>query len=53
MPLTGIGLVDELIAQYGLEVVHAYMAHIQVNAANAVRDMLRGVAQRLLEENKV
>lgn len=53
MPLPGIVLVDELIEQYGLEVVHAYMAYIQENAANAVRDMLRGVAQRLVKDNKV
>uniref|UniRef100_U3DXX1 5-oxoprolinase n=1 Tax=Callithrix jacchus TaxID=9483 RepID=U3DXX1_CALJA len=37
----GIQLVGELIGQYGLDVVQAYMGHIQVNAELAVRDMLR------------
>ncbi|XP_027713466.1 5-oxoprolinase isoform X2 [Vombatus ursinus] len=37
----GIQLVGELIGQYGLDVVQAYMAHIQANAELAVRDMLR------------
>lgn len=41
----GIDLVTELIAQYGLEVVQAYMGHIQRNAEVAVRDMLREVAK--------
>lgn len=36
----GIGLVKELIAEHGLERVHAYMKHIQDAAENAVRDML-------------
>ncbi|XP_074842525.1 5-oxoprolinase isoform X2 [Carettochelys insculpta] len=40
----GIQLVSELIGQYGLEVVQAYMAHIQANAEVAVRDMLRSFA---------
>ena len=43
----GITLVNELIDQYGLPVVHAYMAYIQENAANAVRDMLRDVAKAI------
>lgn len=42
----GIALVRELIAEYGLEVVHAFMAHIQSNAEEAVRDMLREFAAR-------
>lgn len=41
----GIALVGELIDHYGLEVVQAYMNHIQKNAEIAVRDMLRQVAQ--------
>lgn len=36
----GITLVSELIAEYGLRVVHAYMHHIQANAEVAVREML-------------
>jgi hypothetical protein len=49
--LAGIGLVNELIGQYRLDVVHAYMAYIQENAANAVRDMLRQVAKGLPAAN--
>ena len=37
----GIQLVNELIDQYSLPVVQAYMAHIQANAEVAVRDMLK------------
>lgn len=40
----GIALVSELIAQYSLPVVQAYMGYIQSNAELAVRDMLRQVA---------
>lgn len=40
----GIALVGELIDHYGLEVVQAYMDHIQKNAEVAVNDMLRQVA---------
>lgn len=42
----GIDLVCELIDQYGLVVVQAYMGHIQSNAEIAVRDMLREVARQ-------
>ena len=42
----GIALVRELIAEYGLDVVHAYMHYIQETAEIAVRDMLRAVARR-------
>ncbi|XP_063155873.1 5-oxoprolinase isoform X1 [Candoia aspera] len=42
----GIHLVSELIGQYGLEVVQAYMGHIQANAEVAVRTMLRNFAAR-------
>ncbi|XP_072388025.1 5-oxoprolinase isoform X1 [Diabrotica undecimpunctata] len=41
----GIDLVCELIDQYGLDVVQAYMGHIQNNAEVAVRDMLKHVAK--------
>ncbi|XP_060532261.1 5-oxoprolinase isoform X2 [Cylas formicarius] len=41
----GIDLVSELISQYGLGVVQAYMGHIQTNAELAVRDMLREIAK--------
>ncbi|KAG5890200.1 hypothetical protein JTB14_010662 [Gonioctena quinquepunctata] len=41
----GIDLVCELIDQYGLKVVQAYMGHIQTNAELSVRDMLREVAR--------
>nr|XP_058899190.1 5-oxoprolinase isoform X3 [Kogia breviceps] len=37
----GTQLVGELIEQYGLAVVQAYMGHVQANAELAVRDMLR------------
>uniref|UniRef100_A0A8D0HJC7 5-oxoprolinase, ATP-hydrolysing n=1 Tax=Sphenodon punctatus TaxID=8508 RepID=A0A8D0HJC7_SPHPU len=42
----GIQLVSELIGLYGLDVVQAYMAHIQANAEVAVREMLRDFAVR-------
>ncbi|KAJ8925583.1 hypothetical protein NQ315_009423 [Exocentrus adspersus] len=45
----GIDLVCELIDQYGLEVVQAYMGHIQTNAEIAVRDMLRKVAKDAMQ----
>uniref|UniRef100_A0A4W3H397 Hydantoinase B/oxoprolinase domain-containing protein n=1 Tax=Callorhinchus milii TaxID=7868 RepID=A0A4W3H397_CALMI len=41
----GIGLVNELIDGYGLEVVQAYMAHIQNNAELAVKEMLKTFAR--------
>ena len=37
----GISLVEELINEYGLDVVQAYMNHIQKNAEEEVRDMLK------------
>ncbi|DBA91131.1 hypothetical protein WJX77_000744 [Trebouxia sp. C0004] len=37
----GIGLVTALIEEYTLEVVQAYMHHIQANAEQAVRQLLR------------
>lgn len=44
----GIQLVGELIDQYGLDVVQAYMTHIQKNAELAVRDMLKEIANNAL-----
>ncbi|KAL0277618.1 UNVERIFIED_CONTAM: hypothetical protein PYX00_004848 [Menopon gallinae] len=46
----GISLVQELIDEYGLEVVQAYMSHIQKNAELAVRDMLREIGQKAISE---
>lgn len=40
----GIVLVNELINEFGLDVVIAYMMHVQNNAEIAVREMLRKVA---------
>lgn len=45
----GSHLVNELIDQYGLVVVQAYMAYIQSNAELAVRNMLREIGKRSLE----
>lgn len=45
----GIQLVGELIEQYGLDVVQAYMAHIQKNAEVAVRDMLKDIAKKAIQ----
>ncbi|XP_039760263.1 5-oxoprolinase [Pararge aegeria] len=44
----GIQLVNELINQYGLDVVQGYMAHIQQNAELAVRDMLKEIAKNTI-----
>ncbi|XP_052229279.1 5-oxoprolinase-like isoform X2 [Dreissena polymorpha] len=44
----GIRLIKGLIDEYGLDVVQAYMAHIQDNAELAVRDMLREIASKTL-----
>lgn len=41
----GIALIDSLIRQYGLEVVLAYMQHVQDNCEAAVRDLLRTVCR--------
>eukprot|EP00039_Didymoeca_costata_P007096 m.96244 g.96244 ORF g.96244 m.96244 type:complete len:1284 (-) comp13538_c0_seq1:326-4177(-) len=41
----GITLVNELIDECGLEVVLAYMKHIQENAESAVREVLQQVAK--------
>ncbi|XP_078392252.1 5-oxoprolinase [Cetorhinus maximus] len=42
----GIQLVNELIDVYSLEVVQAYMSHIQNNAEVAVKEMLREFSRR-------
>ena len=41
----GIILVSQLISEYGLKVVQAYMAHIQSNADLSVRQMLKDMAK--------
>ncbi|XP_015172875.1 PREDICTED: 5-oxoprolinase isoform X1 [Polistes dominula] len=47
----GTQLVNELIDIYGLDVVQAYMGHIQQNAELAVRDMLKLVGNNLLQQS--
>jgi len=48
----GISLVKELIQEYTLEVVQAYMVFIQKNAEQAVKEMLVSFSQRMnLPEN--
>ena len=42
----GIKLMEELIEQYGLPVVQAYMQYVQDNAAKAVEDMLKVIAEK-------
>ncbi|KAL6987567.1 5-oxoprolinase, variant 2 [Sarracenia purpurea var. burkii] len=46
----GIFLIKELIEQYGLDTVQAYMIHVQVNAEAAVREMLKSVVNRVSSE---
>ncbi|KAJ8532954.1 hypothetical protein K7X08_015843 [Anisodus acutangulus] len=48
----GITLINELIEQYGLETVQAYMNHVQANAEEAVREMLKSVAARVSSQSK-
>lgn len=43
----GIQLVNELIDFYSLDVVQAYMSHIQKSAEHAVRDLLKDVGNRV------
>ncbi|CAA7055676.1 unnamed protein product [Microthlaspi erraticum] len=43
----GISLIKELIEQYGLGTVQAYMKYVQLNAEEAVREMLKSVATRV------
>eukprot|EP00095_Tigriopus_kingsejongensis_P002903 maker-scaffold336_size202805-snap-gene-0.21 protein:Tk02903 transcript:maker-scaffold336_size202805-snap-gene-0.21-mRNA-1 annotation:"5-oxoprolinase" len=45
----GITLVTELINSYGLDVVQAYMRHIQENAEVAVKDMLSSIGKETKE----
>lgn len=47
----GIYLVLELIEQYGLETVQAYMNYVQMNAEGAVREMLKSVGRRISSES--
>lgn len=47
----GISLVQELIEQYGLETVQAYMNYVQMNAEGAVREMLKSVGHRISSES--
>jgi len=42
----GIQLMQELIAQYGIGVVQAYMRFIQQNAEEAVREMLSDISRK-------
>ena len=42
----GIKLMEELIGQYELEVVQAYMQYVQNNAARAVEQLLRDVSTK-------
>lgn len=41
----GIALIHELIQEYSLPVVHAYMHFIQANAAESVRSLLRRICK--------
>lgn len=43
----GISLLQELIEQYGLETVQAYMNYVQMNADEAVREMLKSVGKKV------
>lgn len=47
----GITLIKELIEQYGLDTVQAYMTYVQVNAEGAVREMLKSVAARVTSQS--
>lgn len=47
----GIQLVTELIDAYGLDVVQAYMNHIQENAEVAVREVLRDFGSQSLQQS--
>ena len=47
----GIGLVNELVQEYSLPVVQAYMLHVQDNAEIAVRELLRKVALSVAAED--
>jgi 5-oxoprolinase (ATP-hydrolysing) len=47
----GIVLIGELIEQYSLEVVQAYMHHVQANAEEAVREMLKSMAHHVVSQS--
>ncbi|KAL8171102.1 hypothetical protein V2J09_022906 [Rumex salicifolius] len=47
----GISLIKDLIDQYGLETVQAYMTYVQLNAEQAVREMLKSVASRVSSQS--
>ncbi|KAL5834710.1 hypothetical protein ACOSQ4_014207 [Xanthoceras sorbifolium] len=47
----GISLIKELIEQYGLKTVQAYMTYVQLNAEEAVREMLKSVAATISSES--
>ena len=47
--LQGINLICELIDAYGLDVVQAYMGHIQSNAEVAVKEMLQEIGRETLK----
>lgn len=47
----GISLIKELIEQYGLDTVQAYMTYVQLNAEEAVREMLKSVAAKVSSES--
>lgn len=44
---------NELIDIYGLEVVQAYMQHIQDNAELSVRDMLKSMGKKLINDTGI
>ncbi|XP_031275956.1 5-oxoprolinase [Pistacia vera] len=47
----GISLIKELIEQYGLKTVQAYMTYVQLNAEEAVREMLKSVATKVSSQS--
>lgn len=49
----GISLIKELIEQYGLKTVQAYMTYVQLNAEQAVREMLKSVAAKISSKSGV
>jgi 5-oxoprolinase (ATP-hydrolysing) len=47
----GIHLLEEMMDKYGLDVVQAYMVHIQNNAESAVRNMLKKICTNRNNKN--
>ncbi|KAD4384817.1 hypothetical protein R6Q59_011033 [Mikania micrantha] len=43
----GITLIKELIGHYGLKTVQSYMIHVQKNAEEAVREMLKSIPEKV------